>query len=288
MTTPSTTVAHVIGNPIIQSKSPLIHTFWLEQLGLNGRYESVHVLPDELAEYLAENRINPDWRGCNVTMPHKQAVLAHLDSLDPLVGRLGAVNTIVKQDDGSLLGFNTDVAGFLEPLRVQLAQKHLFRMARILGTGGAARAIAAGLAEQGFVLVMAGRNPDKAQALLSDVAPQGDHHVAPLDHFASRTDFEFDDREGCCDVIVNASPLGMRGQLPLPFDFSHAPPGSVVYDIVTDPVETDFLKRARDAGFETIDGLSMLIGQAAAAFELFFGAKPPREYDEELRARLTA
>lgn len=288
MTTPNTPVAHVIGDPIAQSKSPVIHGFWLEKLGLAGGYKSVRVGSGELADYLADNRKNPAWRGCNVTMPHKQAVLGHLDSLDPLAERLGAVNTIVKQDDGSLRGFNTDVAGFLEPLKAQLAQKHLFRMARILGTGGAARAIAAGLAEQGFVLVMAGRNPGKAQALLSDVAPQGDHHVAPLDHFAIPTDFQFDDREGCFDVIVNASPLGMRGQPPLPFDFSHAPPGSVVYDIVTDPVETDFLKRAREAGFETIDGLSMLIGQAAAAFELFFGANPPREYDEDLRERLIA
>ncbi len=95
-------------------------------------------------------------------------------------------------------------------------------------------------------------------------------------HFAAATDFDFDDREGCCDLVVNASPLGMRGQPALPFDWSHAPPGSVAYDIVTDPVETPFLKDAAAAGFETIDGLSMLIGQAAAAFEKFFGVPAPR------------
>jgi len=86
---------------------------------------------------------------------------------------------------------------------------------------------------------------------------------------------------------VNASPLGMRGQPPLLFDWSHAPPGSIAYDIVTDPVETDFLKNARAVGFATIDGLAMLIGQAAAAFDLFFGQPAPREHDSELRALLT-
>ena len=88
-------------------------------------------------------------------------------------------------------------------------------------------------------------------------------------------------------MIVNASPLGMRGQPPLPFDWSHAPPGSIAYDIVTDPVETEFLRNARTAGFATIDGLAMLIGQAAVAFDLFFGQPAPREYDSDLRALLT-
>jgi shikimate dehydrogenase len=156
-------------------------------------------------------------------------------------------------------------------------------MARILGTGGAARAIIAALAEQGFVIVLAGRNPDKARALLDELAPDGEHHAIDLAHFAGPTDFAFDDREDCLDLIVNASLLGMAGQPPLAFDFSHAPPGSVVYDIVTHPLETPFLKAAAAAGFETVDGLSMLIGQAAFAFERFFGQKPPRELDGELR-----
>ncbi len=280
--------AQVIGDPIKQSKSPVIHGFWLEKLGLTAEYGKAHVQPQGLADYLSRSRVDANWRGCNVTMPHKQAILAHLDSLDPLAERIGAVNTVVRQTNGSLRGFNTDVAGFLEPLSEVLAEKHLFRMARVLGTGGAARAIVAGLSDHGMVLVLAGRSPDKAQSLIDELAKQGDHHVATLDHFAEPTDFEFDDREGCCDIVVNASPLGMRGQQPLAFDFSHAPPGSIAYDIVMDPLETDFLRNAKAAGFRTIDGYSMLIGQAAAAFELFFGQTPPREYDEELRERLTA
>ena len=123
--------------------------------------------------------------------------------------------------------------------------------------------------------------------LLGELA-EGEHHTAPLSHFAETTDFAFDDREGCLDLVVNASPLGMRGQPPLAFDWSHAPPGSIAYDIVTDPAETDFLKNARGAGFQTVDGLSMLIGQAGAAFTYFFGVEPQREHDAELRARLAA
>lgn len=280
--------AEVIGDPIAQSKSPAIHGFWIEKLGLDAEYRATRVESEGLAEYFADRQRDADWRGCNVTMPHKQAVLPLLDRLEPLAKRVGAVNTVIKAPDGKLVGRNTDVAGFLEPLAERLRDQHYFRMARVLGTGGAARAILAGLAKEGFTLVLAGRNPDKARALLDELDPEGEHHVASLDHFSEATDFAFDDREGCCDLVVNASPLGMCGQPSLVFDWSHAPPGSIAYDIVTDPVKTEFLKNARSAGFETIDGLSMLIGQAAVAFTHFFGVEPPREYDADLRQRLGA
>ncbi|KZY93723.1 MULTISPECIES: shikimate dehydrogenase [unclassified Erythrobacter] len=281
-----TAYAEVIGDPIRQSKSPVIHGFWIEQIGLDADYRAAHVTGDGLAAYLQERREDPEWRGCNVTMPHKQAIMPLLDRLEPLARRVGAVNTVVRAADGKLVGRNTDVAGFLEPLTERLGHRHYFRMARILGTGGAARAIVAGLAKEGFTLVLAGRNPDKARALLDEIDPAGDHHVAPLDHFAGPSDFAFDDREGCCDLVINASPLGMRGQPPLAFDWSHAPPASIAYDIVTDPVDTPFLSGARAAGFATIDGLAMLIGQAAAAFTHFFGVAPPRGDDAALRERL--
>ena len=161
-------------------------------------------------------------------------------------------------------------------------------MARVIGTGGAARAIIKGLADEKLVIVLAGRNPDKARALLDELDPAGEHHAIDLAHFAEVTDFAFDDREGCFDLVVNASSLGMTGQPPLVFDLSHAPPGSVFYDIVTSPLETPFLKAARAAGFRTIDGLSMLIGQADHAFRRFFGALPPRDKDAELRRVLAA
>jgi len=284
-----TPYAEVIGDPIAQSKSPAIHGYWLARLGLDAEYRACHVTADGLPRYLAERRDDPAWRGCNVTMPHKQAILPLLDRLEIGAELIGAVNAVVPRRGGMLAGSNTDAAGFLEPLRPLLEKEHLFRMARVLGTGGAARAIVAALAEQGVVIVLAGRDPAKARALLDEIDPEGEHHAVDIAHFADETDFAFDDREGCFDLIVNASPLGMAGQPPLRFDFSHAPPGSVVYDIVTHPLETEFLKQARAAGFRTVDGLSMLIGQAAVAFEKFFGRAPPRsDADRGLRALLGA
>lgn len=280
--------AEVIGDPILQSKSPAIHNFWLGKLGIDAEYRACHVIDTGLSDYFARRRQDADWRGCNITMPHKQAALALIDRIDPIALRIGAINTVVRDDEGGLTGFNTDAPGFLEPLRGLLAEKHYFRMARILGTGGAARAIVAALSDAGFVLVLAGRDPDKARKMLDELTEQSDHHAASLAHFAPPTDFAFDDREQCLDLVVNASPLGMAGQPPLDFDLSHAPPGSVIYDIVTHPLDTLLLQAARAAGFRTVDGLSMLIGQAAVAFEKFFGQAPPREDDTELRAILTA
>ncbi len=280
--------AEVIGDPIVQSKSPSIHKFWLTRLGIAADYRACHVKPDELADYFTKRRQVADWRGCNITMPHKQAAMVLLDAVDPQAERIGAVNTVVRGADGRLTGYNPAAPGFLEPLRPLLDRQHLFRMARILGAGGAARAIVAALADEGFTLVLAARDPAKARALLDELAPKGEHHAVDLAHFAPETDFEFDDRQGLLDLIVNASPLGMAGQPPLVFDFSHAPPGSVVYDIVTHPLETPLLRQARQRGFITVDGLAMLIGQAAVAFEKFFGAPAPRQYDAQLREILVA
>jgi shikimate dehydrogenase len=280
--------AEVIGDPIAQSKSPAIHTFWLERLGIDADYRAAHVTADGLPAYLAARRADPSWRGCNVTMPHKQAIIPLLDRIDPQAAAIGAVNTVVPEGDGRLAGYNTDAAGFLEPLAPLLDQRHLYRMARVLGAGGAARAIVSALAGRGFHVVLAARDPTKAQALLAELAPKGDHHAVDLTHFAPPTDFAFDDRAGLLDLVVNASPLGMAGQPPLAFDFSHAPPGSVVYDIVTNPLETPLLAEARARGFATVDGLAMLIGQAAAAFAKFFGQPAPRQHDAALRERLTA
>ncbi len=284
MTTP---YAEVIGDPIAQSKSPIIHGFWLTKLGIEADYRACHVTPAALPAYLAGRRADPLWRGCNVTMPHKQAVMPLLSRIDPPAGEIGAVNTVLRGAEGGLAGTNTDASGFLEPLKADLAKTHYFRMARIIGTGGAARAIIAALGQHGFTMVVAGRNPAKARALLDELAPKGEHHAIDLAHFADATDFAFDDRADCLDLVINASSLGMEGQPPLPFDWSHAPPGSIAYDIVAYPLDTPFLQGARASGHQTIDGLSMLIGQAATAFERFFGQSPPREHDAELRALLT-
>lgn len=270
--------AEVIGDPIAHSKSPLIHMGWLEALGCDGRYERCHVAPAGLVDYLASRRADPDWRGCNVTIPHKQAVVPLLDRVDPAAARIGAVNTIVRGEDGALEGYNTDFGGFLEPLRPALAQPHLFRMARIIGAGGAARAIAHALAGVGFTLAVIARDLDKAGALLREVDPQApDTMLASLADWARPLDFAWDDRSGVLDLVVNATSLGMKGQPPLEIDFSHVPPQALVYDIIYTPLETPLLAAARARGHQTIDGLEMLIGQAREAFERFFGHAPPRD-----------
>ena len=278
--------AEVIGDPIAHSKSPMIHKFWLERAGIQADYRASHVTPEDLWMFFEERRRNPCWRGCNVTLPHKQAVMTLLDRIDPAAERIGAVNTVVPEH-GKLVGYNTDYIGFLEPLQPLLAQSHLFRMARIIGAGGAAKAVALALHDHGFTCVIIARDVEKAKALRAAFEPD-DRLVAPLDIFAEATDFPFDDREGILDLVVNTTSLGMTGQPPLLLDFGHVPPNAVIYDIVYAPLETPLLAEARARGLRTVDGLHMLIGQAAAAFGRFFGIAAPRDADERLRAMLVA
>jgi len=282
--------AEVIGDPIAHSKSPMIHRHWLDAAGITADYRATHVRPDELAAFFAGRRDDPDWRGCNVTIPHKQTAMPLLDSIDPAAERIGAINTVVPRD-GRLIGYNTDYAGFLAPLQPLLRQQHLFRMARIFGAGGAARAIALALHDQGFTIVFGARNLDQARELRAAFDKDGtpdETLMAHLDHFADPIDFPWDDRVGILDLVVNATSLGMKGKPPLRLDFSHVPPNSVVYDAVYAPLETPLLAEARAKGLRTIDGLEMLIGQAAVAFEHFFGVPAPRGGDAALRERLGA
>lgn len=278
--------AEVIGDPIAHSKSPTIHNHWLQRAHIAAEYRASHVKSEDLERFFEERRRDRLWRGCNVTIPHKQAVMPLLDRIDSAAARIGAVNT-VRPEDGRLVGYNTDYIGFLEPLLPLLRQSHLFRMARIIGAGGAARAVALALHDQGFTNVIVARDVEKARALREAFEPD-ERLIAPLASFAAPTDFPFDDREGILDLVVNTTSLGMKGQPPLLLDFSHVPPGAVVYDIVYAPLETPLLAEAKARGLATIDGLHMLIGQAAAAFALFFNHPAPRDADEELRAKLAA
>lgn len=281
-----TPVAEVIGDPIAQSKSPLIHTFWLDRLGIAGAYTKRLVPPADLARYFDERRADPAWRGCNVTIPHKQAVLPYIDRLDPLAEKIGAVNIVLREGD-ALIGHNSDAPGFLEPLKPWLAERHLLRTARIIGTGGAARAIAHALWNEGFTLIFIARDAAKAEAL-ADEFDRNHAFVAPLAGLADPLLFDWGDTDQRLDLVVNATSLGMSGQPALPIDFSNIPPGAVIYDAVYAPLETPLLAEARRRGHPTVDGLSMLIGQARIAFAHFFGAAPPAHADAALRALLTA
>ncbi|HNJ48541.1 MAG TPA: shikimate dehydrogenase [Novosphingobium sp.] len=262
--------AEVIGDPIAQSKSPLIHNFWLEKLGIDAEYRACHVRPVELADYFSRRRGDAEWRGCNITMPHKQAVIPLLDAIDPAAARIGAVNTVVPEN-GGFAGYNTDLPGFLEPLG-----EHRFDVVSVVGAGGAARAILAALADRGVRWIsLQNRSIDKGEALLAEFGLDG-FVVAPGEEVPT------------AELLVNTSSLGMAGYPPMPPVERFVMDGGIVYDIVTHPLDTELLRRARGRGLRTIDGLAMLIGQAAVAFEKFFGQPAPREHDAELRARLTA
>jgi shikimate dehydrogenase len=265
--------AEVIGDPIAHSKSPLIHGFWLKALGMDADYRACHVTPDALADYIANRREDPLWRGCNVTIPHKIAVIEHVADPGDVRSSIGAMNTIARDEQGALFGTNTDAGGFYAPLG---QSDFTGADVAVIGAGGAARAVLFALARMEVASVtIHARNPLKAMGLLASFALKG--QVRGMD-----------DPLGEVDLLVNTSPLGMKGFDPLVLDLSPLPESALVYDIVYNPLETGLLKAARARGLETVDGLEMLIGQAALAFEIFFGAAPPRNRDDELRALLLA
>lgn len=267
-----TPYAEVIGDPIGHSKSPLIHGFWLDALDIDAEYRATHVTPDGLADYFAARRDDPAWRGTNITIPHKQAALDLVQDRGGVRDTIGAVNTVFRADDGALVGTNTDAGGFYAPIAgLDLEGRH----AVVVGAGGGARAILFALSRIGIGRVtILNRNVLKAAALLSSFGIKGD--AVPLGSPLPPG-----------DLLINASALGMSGQPALDLDLATLPEHAVVYDIVYAPLETPLLAQARNRELDTVDGLEMLVGQAALAFEIFFGAEPPRERDDELRALLT-
>ena len=269
--------AEVIGDPIAHSKSPLIHNFWLGKLGIDAEYRACHVRSEELEDYFARRREDAKWRGCNVTIPHKLNVLEFATERGGSVSNVGAANCIVPRD-GKLLAFNTDTDG------VMAAIPNNGSPICMIGAGGAARAVMPILDfwVSAWALRVIARDPIKAAAALD---PENTYHV----EF-----FGFDDAQdavGGAEGIINASPLGMTGQPLMPQAVIDALYWSAsnawVFDMVYAPLETDLLKAARANGLATVDGLVMLVGQAAVAFEKFFGQPAPREHDAELRALLT-
>jgi shikimate dehydrogenase len=263
--------AEVIGDPIAHSKSPIIHKFWLEKLGLDGDYRSLQIGSGGVGNYLQERRGDRDWAGCNVTSPHKVAILDSLDGLFPEATAVGAVNLVMKHD-GRLFGANTDLRGFAEPFRSQYAARG---SAALIGAGGAARAAFLALAGLNFDIVhVANRTVSRGDSMLRALG-QKDLTAKSLDAPVPAV-----------DLLVNASTLGSPGN-DFHIDLSSLPAGAIVYDIVYAPLETPLLASARARGLRTIDGLTMLIGQAAASFVHFFRSEPPREHDGELRELLT-
>lgn len=272
--------AEVIGDPIIHSKSPRIHGFWLEQAGMAGEYRACHVLPGDLAGYFATRRADPAWRGCNVTIPHKEAVAPFLDHVDDHARTVGAINTVWRDDDGLLCGTNTDVDGVAEALAVRsLAGAQVC----LIGAGGAARAALALLSSSACARVrVLARDVDKAARVAAEcgVLPLLVPFTDPVPALAG------------ADVVINATQLGMTGQQLMPESvlsgLGAVSSGALVFDMVYAPLETGLLARARRLGLSTSDGLTMLVGQAATAFSRFFGQAPRRINDQKLRNILTS
>ena len=262
--------AEVIGDPIAHSKSPRMHGFWLDRLGIDAEYRAHRVSPDELEAYLRQRRYDPAWRGCNVTLPLKSLVIEHLTALGPDARGVGAVNTIVLQGDGELLGLNTDAHGVLFALAGTEAGSAI-----VIGAGGAARAALFALKVMGMPRVtVINRDMIRARQALDDLEIDG--RVVPLGTSLS------------ADLLINASSLGMAGQPALPFGVAVLPDGATVFDMVYAPLETSLLRDARARELRTIDGLAMLAEQGAMAFAAFFNAGPERADTPELRAILTA
>jgi shikimate dehydrogenase len=260
--TPGARVAAVIGDPVAHSLSPAIHNAAFAATGVDATYTAVRVAPDELAALMDEAR-TVDLLGLSVTMPHKAAILAHLDEVRHEAQVLDAVNCVLRDGD-RLVGANTDGAGFVDALAAASVDLVGTRVV-VLGAGGAARAVIHALAAEGVAeLGIVNRSPERAKAAV--LLGGRDARVAEV---GDVPDF---------DVVVNATSVGMgesagRSTLPVPADLLRE--GQVVVDLVYEPVETGLLAAARAAGARALDGVGMLVHQAAHAFHLWTGQEAP-------------
>jgi shikimate dehydrogenase len=260
------TRAFVVGHPIAHSRSPLIHAHWLERYRLPGTYERVDVPPEGFAGFL-RSFAGQGFAGGNVTIPHKEAAFSGVDRRTARAERLRAVNTLWVED-GAIWGDNTDILGFVAHLDQSLGRgwERGVETALVIGAGGAARAVAAGLLDRAVARVLiANRTPVKGRDLAADLA---DPRVVPLPFGA------IPDAVAGAGLVVNTTSLGMAGQPPLDLDLAGAGDRTVVADVVYVPLTTPLLAAAAGRGLRTVDGLGMLLHQAAPGFARWFGVTP--------------
>lgn len=271
-------LAGLIGWPVAQSKSPVIHEFWLRRLGIDGHYVRLPVRPGEVARAF-RGMVALGFTGIQATMPHKRACFDLVDHHTPAARALGAVNTVIVEDDGTLTGENTDLPGFLEPLAgLDLNGEQV----TVLGAGGAAAAVIAGLVQLGArKIAVVNRSPEGTRRLLDDIAAT----LVGCEVTEAGWD-RADALAAQSRLVANASSLGMEGMPPLPLAVDGLRSDGIVYDIITHPHETPLLRAAAARGLRTHDGLEMLVGQAREAFRRFYGAEPPKDGDAELRGLL--
>ena len=275
MLTGAAKVAGIMGWPVSHSRSPAIHGHWLARYGIDGAYIPFSVRPEDGYDAI---RMLPrlGFSGTNVTLPHKETALRAVDEVDPIARRIGAVNTVVAREDGSLHGGNTDAYGFLEHLRA-CAPGWRPGVAAVFGAGGSARAVAASLVDAGASEVrLANRTAARAEKVAEDIG-------GPV------TAVAWSERDAALDgagLLVNTTSLGMTGNPPLEIALDALPDDAVVNDIVYVPLETPLLRAAQRRGLAIVDGLGMLLHQARPGFAAWFGRDP--EVDEVLRESVLA
>ena len=268
-------LAGVMGWPIAQSRSPILHNYWIEKYNLSGRYVPLAVRPERLADAI---RGLPalGFRGCNLTMPHKQLAMTMVDEVTDTAKRIGAINCIVVGDDGRMSGTNNDGNGYVLSVQEVAPQwKPSDGPIAILGAGGAARAIIVALVERGARdLRLINRTFEKAERLAKEFSP----NIKPI---------TWDKRsEAISDVVllVNATDQGMIGKPALDISLDRLSKQTLVSDLIYVPPETSFLAAAKARGNVTINGLGMLLHQARPAFQAWFGVLP--EITPDLRKRI--
>lgn len=270
-------LAGVIGHPIAHSKSPRMHKHWLRRYGLLADYVPLHVAPVDL-ETVVRNMPKMGFVGANVTIPHKVEVMQLADQVSDRATLIGAANTLIFKDDGSIFADNTDGYGFMANLRQHAPDwDPQSGPAAVLGAGGAARAVIVALADAGVTeILLSNRTRAKAHALRAEFGAR----IQVVDWVQAGNMIED------AATVVNTTSLGMTGQpeLRVPLDGLRA--GTLVTDLVYTPLKTQFLEKADAAGCVTVDGLGMLLHQGVPGFERWFGKRP--EVDEDLRRVMLA
>ncbi|MBB3108937.1 shikimate dehydrogenase [Paenibacillus phyllosphaerae] len=263
----NTLLYSVIGDPIRHSKSPVMMNRAFKETGINGIYTAFHIQSEQLGAFAAGIRAM-GIRGVNVTIPHKLDIMAHLDEIDESARVIGAVNTIVNED-GKLIGYNTDGLGYVRSLKEE-AEPHLAgRRILIVGAGGATRGILYALAKEGVGHVtIANRTVERAQELAAVFQGQADVRAIGTDELARAC--------GEADIIINTTSVGMYPNVEAtPLNADWLPSGAIASDLIYNPLKTRFLQEAEDRGLKIHGGLGMFIYQGAYAFEYWTGTAAP-------------
>ena len=272
MSHPRIPIAAIIGSPVAHSRSPALHGHWLKQHGIEGYYVPLDIAADKLEDAV---RLMPalGFVGTNITIPHKEKVLAIADLVTDRAAVMGAANTLIFRSDGKIHADNTDGYGFIENLRQGAPDwDPMAGPAAVIGAGGAARAVVASLIEVGVTDIrLTNRTRARSEALKQEFGTK----ITVFDWVQAGTAIED------AGTVVNASALGMTGKSEFRIPLDGLSPDAVVTDLVYTPLDTAFLKAARERGCRTVDGLGMLLHQAAPAFERWFGVRP--EVDEAAR-----